>query len=110
LVNRPITVCAIHSPRVGNKVFISSLVQQNVETIRITHYKDLMAHLPPRTSGLLHIGNSSTVMLPFNDDVNEGYLLDNNNSIIEDTLNSITTTVDYDYHSMVWDINLNNKV
>jgi hypothetical protein len=67
-------VVAVHPPRVGNKAFVESL-QEEVDTIRITDYRDIMAHLPPRTSGLLHSG-SSTVILPV-DDTNGGYILDN---------------------------------
>jgi hypothetical protein len=111
LLNRSITVCAIHSPRVGNKAFLTSLSNQNVETIRVTHYKDLMAHLPPRTSGLLHIGDT-TIILPVKEE-EEGYMIENmSSSTTEDTLNRTFSFKEYDLnsHSMVWDINLDDKV
>lgn len=83
-----------------------------METIRVTHYKDLMAHLPPRTSGLLHIGDT-TVILPIDHGHKEGYLVENtSSSAIEDTLNKTFSFKEYDLnsHSTVWDINLDDKV
>jgi hypothetical protein len=110
LVDRFITVCAIHSPRVGNKIFLASLSEQKVKTIRITHCQDLMAHLPPRTTGLLHVGES-TVILPITDsDTNAGYILENMPSNeIEDTLNRTFSFKDYNFDSMVWDLDMNDK-
>lgn len=110
LMNRSITVCAIHSPRVGNKAFLLSLSNQNVETIRVTHYRDLMAHLPPRTSGLIHIGDTTVILPPTAQD-NGHVIEDISTSEIEDVLDKTFPFKDYDlkYHSKVWDINLDEK-
>ncbi|CAO3649924.1 unnamed protein product [Mucor hiemalis] len=111
LMNRSITVCAIHSPRVGNKAFLLSLSNQKVETIRVTHYKDLMAHLPPRTSGLFHIGDTTVILPPTAQD-NGHVIEDLSTSEIEDVLDKTFPFKDYDlkYHSKVWDLNLDEKV
>ncbi|KAI9350416.1 hypothetical protein BD770DRAFT_394465 [Pilaira anomala] len=76
LTDRDITVCSIHSPRVGSKTFIHALSSQNVKTIRITHHKYLMAHLPPRTSGLLHTSDTTLILPVTETDKNPGYLLE----------------------------------
>jgi hypothetical protein len=109
LLNRSITVVGVHSPRVGSQSFLKTLSYQRVDTIRITDHKDLMAHLPPATTGLLHLGGDSTVILPFNDTKN-GHVLSNNTSQIEDTLNRTFSFKDYDTssHTMAWDICLDN--
>jgi hypothetical protein len=107
LVNRPITVIGIHTPRVGDKAFLSSLSNQNVKTIRITHHKDLLAQLPPTTSGLLHIGSDSTVILPPVADQETTFVLENM-STIQDTLDKTFSFSDFhlNANSVVWDINL----
>lgn len=108
-MNRSITVVGVHSPRVGNESFLKTLSYQRVDTIRITDHKDLMAHLPPATTGLLHLGNDSTVILPFKD-TNYGHVLSDHALPIEDTLNRTFSFKDYDIssHTMAWDICLDN--
>ncbi|KAI8056369.1 Alpha/Beta hydrolase protein [Thamnidium elegans] len=109
LMDRPITVCSIHSPRVGNKAFLNSLSEQDVKTIRITHHKDLMAHLPPRTSGLLHTGDATIILPVTESDKNAGYLLENMApDHVENMLNRTFTSKEYELISKVWDINMND--
>lgn len=107
LVDREMTVCAVHSPRVGNRVFLASLSDQGVKTIRITHCQDLMAHLPPRTTGLLHVGESSTVILTEKD---IGHVLDDMTSNeIEDTLSKTFSFEEYSFITKVWDLDMKDS-
>ncbi|KAL7308562.1 hypothetical protein PS15m_011750 [Mucor circinelloides] len=111
LMNRSITVCAVHSPRVGNKSFLKTLSYQRVDTIRITDDKDLMAHLPPRTSGLLHLGDSTVILPTAKSDGSKGHSLqDMTLSQIEDTLNKTFNFKNYDMqsHNRAWDVCLDD--
>lgn len=111
LMNRSITVCAVHSPRVGNKSFLKTLSYQRVDTIRITDDKDLMAHLPPRTSGLLHLGDSTVILPTAKSDSSKGHSLqDMTLSQIEDTLNKTFNFKNYDMqsHNRAWDVCLDD--
>ncbi|KAI8059119.1 hypothetical protein BC940DRAFT_314353, partial [Gongronella butleri] len=56
LRDRHVTYCGLHAPRIGDERFSQLLAMHHIETIRVMHPKDIMAHLPPRTSGLVHIG------------------------------------------------------
>ncbi|KAI9281884.1 hypothetical protein BY458DRAFT_486746 [Sporodiniella umbellata] len=109
LLNRPITVCTIFSPRVANKAFLQTLSTQDVNVIRITNQAGLMAHLPPRTCGLLHAGDSTVVLSRF---VEDAYVLENMPpELVEDTLNKAFTGQDAiealpDSH--IWGIELDN--
>lgn len=70
-----------------------------------------MAHLPPKTSGLFHIGQDSTIILPPTQQDSTSFVLENMSSNrIEDTLSKTFTCQEYnlDQHSIVWDINLNH--
>lgn len=69
-----------------------------------------MAHLPPRTTGLLHIGET-TILLPIsNTDINNGYILkDMSSNETEDTLDRTFSFKEYHLDSMIWDLNLNEK-
>ncbi|KAI8373615.1 hypothetical protein EDC96DRAFT_605840 [Choanephora cucurbitarum] len=116
LTNRLISVYAIHSPRVGNRSFLNTLVHQKVETIRITHPTDIIAHLPPRTSGLVHLGTDATVVLanPSKEEEEEGNgLVLSNMSLehIEDTLSRAFPMTEFDTHSnsVAWDITLDDN-
>ncbi|RCH84697.1 hypothetical protein CU098_001353, partial [Rhizopus stolonifer] len=105
LMDRDITVCAIHSPRVGNKSFLRTLSFQKVETIRITKQTDIMAHLPPRTSGLLHVGDTTIVLQ------DKGYVLTNMSlEHIENVLNKACSMIDFNAESQTtaWDITLDH--
>lgn len=93
---------------------MNTLSYQRVDTIRVTSPKDIMAHLPPRTSGLLHLGDT-TVILPTHDIDNEavkGYTLQQLKSgQIEDTLNRTFPSKEFDIHShtVAWDIRLDDN-
>lgn len=60
LVDRHVTLCSIHAPRVGSFSFVQQL-HESVETIRVTTANDLLEHVPPRTSGLLHVGQTTVL-------------------------------------------------
>ncbi|KAI9273118.1 hypothetical protein BDA99DRAFT_602292 [Phascolomyces articulosus] len=100
LVDRPVTLCTIDSPRVGSDSFVEHLTER-VETIRITHVSDIWSQMPPRTSGLLHVGSTTVTVMEHegkNGEKNkgsitqqennkDGYLLQGNDlNWIEDTL------------------------
>lgn len=105
-MDRDITVCAVHSPRVGNNVFLSSLLEQKVRTIRITHCQDLMAHLPPRTTGLLHVGDSTVIQT----EEGTSYVLENMTSNeIEDALGKTFSFHEYSFHTNVWDLDMKDS-
>jgi hypothetical protein len=110
LTERAITVVTIHAPRLGNKAFIQSL-EENVETIRITDPQDIMAHLPPRTSGLLHMGQY-TIIHPL-DETNNGFVIDNlSPTQTEDYLSQTFSMNNYsiESHQFAWDIVLDNNI
>ena len=116
LTNRLISVYAIHSPRVGNTSFLNTLIHQKVETIRITHPTDIIAHLPPRTSGLIHLGADATVVLANPSKEEEGGgngLVLSNMSLehIEDTLSRAFPITEFDTHSnsVAWGITLDDN-
>jgi predicted lipase len=53
-----VTLYTYGQPRVGNEVFsdfIFSLLDKSY--VRVTHYDDTVAHVPPRISGFKHAGN-----------------------------------------------------
>ncbi|KAG1459547.1 hypothetical protein G6F55_004701 [Rhizopus delemar] len=110
LLNRPITVCTIFSPRVANKAFLKTLSTQDVNVIRITNHTDLMAHLPPRTSGLLHAGDSTVILSA---DIEDAYILENMlPELVEDTLNRTFLTqedIEIQSDSNIWGIELGNS-
>ncbi|KAF7728450.1 hypothetical protein EC973_006130 [Apophysomyces ossiformis] len=113
LVNRSILFCAIHSPRVGNRAFVEHL-EKHVETIRVTHPSDLMAHIPPRTAGLFHTGATCVLIPPFDSSPQGLYrrgimLKEENPSKMEDTLarTFTSTTFNISMHYSMWDIDLN---
>ncbi|ORX53510.1 alpha/beta-hydrolase [Hesseltinella vesiculosa] len=56
LRDRQVTYCGLHPPRIGDERFSQLLAHHHIETIRVMHPKDVMAHLPPRTTGLVHLG------------------------------------------------------
>ncbi|KAG2220079.1 hypothetical protein INT45_007323 [Circinella minor] len=62
LVDRSVTLCTIDSPRVGSASFVEHLAE-HIETIRITHVSDIWSQMPPRTSGLLHVGSTTITVL-----------------------------------------------
>ena len=45
------------SPRVGNYDFVKSFELYNVPSYRITHYRDVVPHVPEELLGYLHISN-----------------------------------------------------
>ncbi|OAD73397.1 hypothetical protein PHYBLDRAFT_168755 [Phycomyces blakesleeanus NRRL 1555(-)] len=111
LVDRSVTLCTINSPRVGNRAFVNHLTAQNIKTIRITYPSDLMAHLPPRTSGLVHAGSTTVLMAPVDStcDMQATMLINAvNPSTTEDLLARTfpPTTYHTRRHHMAWDINL----
>ncbi|KAI7869439.1 hypothetical protein BDF14DRAFT_302765 [Spinellus fusiger] len=112
LVNRSVTLCTINSPRVGNRAFVNHLAR-HVETIRIVHPSDLVSHLPPRTSGLVHVG-TTTVLMALTDSTssqthaNSSMLKSENPIVTEDLLASTFLSTHYDTrrHYMAWDVDL----
>jgi predicted lipase len=53
-----VTLYTYGQPRVGNEVFSDFLFSQLYgRYIRVTHYDDTVAHVPPRISGFKHAGN-----------------------------------------------------
>ncbi|ORY96306.1 hypothetical protein BCR43DRAFT_271854 [Syncephalastrum racemosum] len=60
LVDREVTLCSVHAPRVGSFSFVQRL-QESINTIRVTTANDLLEHVPPRTSGLLHVGQTTVL-------------------------------------------------
>ena len=55
---KSVTLYTYGQPRVGNEVFsnfIFSLLDGTY--VRVTHYDDTVAHIPPRISGFKHAGN-----------------------------------------------------
>ena len=45
------------SPRVGNPSFVQSFESYQVPSFRITHYRDIVPHVPEEIIGYLHISN-----------------------------------------------------
>jgi len=45
------------SPRVGNKEFSSFINQVFPLTVRITHHRDIVVHLPPESFAFRHVPN-----------------------------------------------------
>lgn len=45
------------SPRVGNKNFVKSFTGYNISSYRVTHYYDMVPHVPEELLGYLHIPN-----------------------------------------------------
>ncbi|RCI02910.1 hypothetical protein CU098_009393 [Rhizopus stolonifer] len=109
LLNRPITVCTIFSPRIANRAFLQTLSTQDVNVIRITNQTGLMAHLPPRTCGLLHAGDSTVILSPC---VEDAYVLENMlPELVEDTLNKTCISqeaIETQSDSHIWGIELDN--
>jgi hypothetical protein len=45
------------SPRVGNDDFANKMKNSNIESYRVTHYYDIVPHVPEEILGYLHISN-----------------------------------------------------
>ena len=45
------------SPRVGNNEFVSKMNSYNLQMFRVTHYYDIVPHVPEEVLGYLHIPN-----------------------------------------------------
>ncbi|KAI7853979.1 hypothetical protein BDC45DRAFT_557485 [Circinella umbellata] len=107
LVDRSVTLCTIDSPRVGSASFVEHLAEQ-IETIRITHVSDIWSQMPPRTSGLLHVGSTTITVSNNNSQYAEDQgeqekkeeTINNDNidsdQIIHDTATTIRTIKDED--------------
>lgn len=69
-----------------------------------------MAHLPPRTSGLLHAGDSTVILSA---DIEDAYILENMlPELVEDTLNRTFLTqedIEIQSDSNIWGIELGNS-
>lgn len=103
LHHRSVTYCGIHPPRLGNEKFGEMLAAQNIETIRVMHPSDIMAHLPPRTSGLVHIGETTIID-------EKSYMIQGKNPhTMEDDINRYlpVNTFDMEHHNSAFGINLN---
>ena len=69
------------SPRVGNSYFVEDFKQYNLNHYRITHYYDMVPHLPQEFLGYLHIPSEI-----WYDEANTKYQLCNDNYESEDDL------------------------
>jgi len=52
-----VSIFTFGSPRVGNKYFVESFNHYNISSYRITHYHDVVPHLPEEFIGYLHVPN-----------------------------------------------------
>ena len=107
LVNRSVTLCTIDSPRIGSAPFVEHLAE-HIETIRITHVSDIWSQMPPRTSGLLHVGSTTVTVLDTSNSAAEGeqrgkeekeYIMHDNSDddkVIHNTATTMGTTKDQD--------------
>jgi triacylglycerol lipase len=59
---RPQAVYTFGSPRVGNRAFVSSLV--NIPVYRIVDDQDIVASLPPEAIGFRHVGEEHRLIAP----------------------------------------------
>ena len=55
--NYNITLMTFGSPRVGNYEFVQDFISKNITSFRITHYHDIVPHLPQCRLNYLHIPN-----------------------------------------------------
>lgn len=64
------------SPRVGNKEFVESFNSYNITSYRVTHYYDMVPHLPEEFLGYLHVANE----IWYNEQNNEYKICDDNDN------------------------------
>lgn len=74
-----INVFTYGSPRIGNENFVKSFEKYNIPSHRITHYYDMVPHVPEEFVGYLHVSNE----IWYNED-NSHYKLCNDYNIPED--------------------------
>lgn len=55
--NYNITIVTFGSPRVGNYNFVKDFVSKDITSLRITHYQDIVPHLPQYRLNYQHIPN-----------------------------------------------------
>lgn len=67
------------SPRVGNKDFVNSFNSYNINSYRITHYYDVVPHVPEEFIGYLHISNEI-----WYNELNNNYIICNDYNDVED--------------------------
>ena len=67
------------SPRVGNEEFVKQFNKYNIYSNRITHYYDMVPHVPPEKINYLHISQE----IWYNED-NTNYIICNDTNNIED--------------------------
>lgn len=104
LSHRSVTYCGIHPPRIGDHTFGQLFSNQHIETIRIMDPNDIMAHLPPRTSGLVHLG-TTTVINPKRSRM-QGHSAHSMEDIIDRALPTTAKTFALDCHGSALDIDL----
>ena len=68
------------SPRVGNQAFVENFRLYSVDSYRITHYYDIVPHVPEEMFGYLHISNEI-----WYDEPNVYYTVCNDNDNVEDS-------------------------
>ena len=72
-----VTLITFGSPRIGNDKFVYDLFKYPIISNRITHYYDMVPHLPQNILGYLHIPNEiwyneeNTIYKICNDNINE---------------------------------------
>jgi len=69
------------SPRLGNSLFVYDFSRQNIPTYRITHYYDIVPHLPEQVIGYIHVPNE----IWYNED-NSDYKQCHDSEYMEDKL------------------------
>lgn len=74
-----ITIVTFGSPRVGNYEFVEDFVSKNITSFRITHYYDIIPHLPQCRLNYHHIPNEI-----WYDEENKNYTICNDSALIED--------------------------
>ena len=79
--NYNVTLINFGSPRIGNQNFVYDFFKYPITTKRITHYYDMVPHLPQNKLGYLHIPNE----IWYNED-NTKYIICNDNVDEEDNI------------------------
>jgi len=67
------------SPRVGNDEFANKMKKSNIVSYRVTHYYDIVPHVPEEVLGYLHISNE----IWYNEQ-NSAYIICNDNELEDD--------------------------
>lgn len=88
------------SPRVGNLEFVEDFNKYNITSYRITHYYDMVPHVPEEFLGFRHISNE----IWYNEDNSEYKICDDYNGVEDNTCSNscsplhCTSTSDHLYY------------